>query len=80
MSKGGCIALEAAGTGITALSAQAVIRALLGQESESLRSVLAWVPGGLSGRLALLVCIGLAGAASGARAHTRLIRGSRTGR
>lgn len=80
MNKGGCIALEAAGMVITALSAQAVVRGLLDQDSEPLWGLLAGAPGGHTGQLVLLGCTGLAGAVCGGWAHTRLLDGGRTDR
>jgi hypothetical protein len=71
MRKGGYVALEAIGMVITALSAQAVIRGLLGRDSELLWGVFNGVPGGLTGRMILLGVIALVAMVSGGWAHTR---------
>ncbi|MFI6276738.1 hypothetical protein [Streptomyces sp. NPDC050988] len=70
LRKGGCTALEAVGMVITALSAQAMIRALLNQGSEPLWGILNGVPGGLTGQMILLGLIAVVATVSGAWAHT----------
>lgn len=73
MRKGGYMALEAVGMVITALAAQAMIRAVPSQDSEPLGGILNGVPGGLAGQMILLGSIALVAVVSGAWAHTRQI-------
>ena len=70
MRRGGLTALEAAGLVTASLSAQAVIRGLLDPGDEVLWGLLRWVPGGDTGRLALLAGVALVGLACGGWAHT----------
>jgi len=56
---------------ITALAAQAMIRAVPSQDSEPLGGILNGVPGGLTGQIVLLGLIAPVVMVSGDRAHTR---------